>query len=69
MISHLRYIFKMGYIEPLGHWASLVAQMVKNLPEMQETWVRFLGGEDSLDKGIDRGAWQATVHEVTKSWT
>ena len=30
---------------------SLVAQMVKNLPVMQETWVRFLGGEDPLEKG------------------
>ena len=25
--------------------------MVKNLPVMQETWVRFLGGEDPLEKG------------------
>ena len=29
----------------------LVAQLVKNLPAMQETWVRFLGLEDPLDKG------------------
>ena len=46
---------------------------------MQETWVRSLGGEDPLEKGMathssilawripmDRGAWWATVHEVTK---
>ena len=32
--------------------ASLVAQMVKNLPEMQETQVRSLGWEDALEKGI-----------------
>ena len=32
-------------------WASLVAQMVKNLPAMQETPVRFLGWEDPLEKG------------------
>ena len=32
--------------------ASLVAQMVKNLPAMQETWVRCLGGEDPLEKGM-----------------
>ena len=32
-------------------WASLVAQLVKNLPAMQETWVRSLGGEDPLAKG------------------
>ena len=61
-------------------WASLVAQMVKNLPAMQETWVRSLGWEDALEEGMathpsiftwripmDRGAGQATVHEITKS--
>ena len=32
-------------------WASLVAQLVKNPPAMQETWVWFLGWEDSLEKG------------------
>ena len=32
--------------------ASLVAQIVKNLPAMQETWVRSLGQEDPLDKGM-----------------
>ena len=32
--------------------ASLVAQMVKNLPAMQETWVRSLGQEDRLEKGM-----------------
>ena len=30
--------------------ASLVAQLVKNLPAMQETWVRFLGWEDPLEE-------------------
>ena len=39
-----------GY--PLQYsWASLVAQLVKNPPAMQETWVRSLGWEDSLEKG------------------
>ena len=33
-------------------WASLMAQMVKNLPAMQETWVWTLGWEDSLEKGM-----------------
>ena len=33
-------------------WASLVAQMVKNLPSMQEAQVRSLGGKDTLDKGM-----------------
>ena len=31
--------------------ASLVAQLVKNLPAMQETWVRSLGWENPLKKG------------------
>ena len=31
-------------------WASLVAQRLKRLPAMQETWVRSLGQEDSLEK-------------------
>ena len=62
--------------------ASLVAQLVKSLPAMQETPVRFLGLEDPLEKGqathssllawripMDRGAWWATVHGVAKSRT
>ena len=32
-------------------WASLVAQLVKSLPTMQETWVQSLGWEDTLEKG------------------
>ena len=32
-------------------WASLVAQVVKNLPAMQEAWVLSLGWEDLLEKG------------------
>ena len=70
-----------GY--PLQYfWASLVAQLVKNLPAMQETWVQSPGWEDPLEKGkathssilawrvpMDRGAWQATVHGVAKSQT
>ena len=30
--------------------ASLIAQLVNNLPAMQETWVQFLGREDPLEK-------------------
>jgi len=33
-------------------WASLVAHLVKNSPAMQETWVRSLGLEDPLEKGM-----------------
>ena len=32
--------------------ASLVAQLVKNLPTMQETWVRSLAREDPLEEGM-----------------
>ena len=32
-------------------WASLVAELVKNLPAMWETWVQSLGWEDPLEKG------------------
>ena len=40
-----------GY--PLQYsWASLVAQLVKNLPAMRETYVRSLGWEDLLEKGL-----------------
>ena len=35
----------------LANWASLVAQLVKNLPAMRETWVQSLGWEDPLEKG------------------
>ena len=65
----------MGY--PLQYsWASLVAQLVKNLPAMWETWVRSLGWEDPLEKGKATHsnilAWRiprATVHGVAKSQT
>ena len=32
--------------------ASLVAQLVKNSPTMQDTWVQFLGWEDPLEEGM-----------------
>ena len=38
------------YME-LDYWASLVAQLVKNLPAVQETWIQSLGWEDPLEKG------------------
>ena len=42
-------------------WASLVVQMVKNLPAMWETWVQSLGWEDPLEKGI-------ATHSSILSW-
>ena len=41
-----------GTSYPLQYsWVSLVAQLVKNLPAMRETWVRSLGWEDPMEKG------------------
>ena len=41
-----------GHGYPLQYsWASLVAQLVKNPPAMQETWAQSLGWEDALEKG------------------
>ena len=37
---------------PILHWASLVAQTVKSLSAMRETWVRSLGWEDPLEEGM-----------------
>ena len=64
------------------YWASLVAQMVKNPPAMQETLDQPLGWEYPLEEDMathsnilagripmDRGAWWATVHGVAKSQT
>ena len=49
-----------GY--PLQYsWASLVAQLVKNLPAMLETWVRSLGLEDPLEKG-------KAIHSSILAW-
>ena len=63
-------------------FSSLIAQLVKTLPAMWETRVRSLGWEDPLKEGMaihsstlaggipmERGAWWATVHAVTKSQT
>ena len=59
--------------------ASLVAQTLKNLPAIQETWVQSLGWEGPLEEGMsthssvlawiipmDRVAWRATVYGVAK---
>ena len=40
-----------GLRDDFSIYASLVAQLVKNLPAAQETWVRSLGREDPLEKG------------------
>ena len=60
----------------------MVAEMVKNPPAVQETWIQSLGWEDPLEEdmaahssilgwsiSMDRGAWWATVHGIAKSDT
>ena len=46
--------------------ASLVAQVVKNPSAMQETWVRFLGGDDSVEKEM---ATHSSILAWEISWT
>ena len=72
---------EIGY--PLQYtWASLMAQLVKSLPAMWETWVQSLAWEDPLEENMathsdicawripmDREAWWATVHVATESET
>ena len=74
------YRSRLNFRRDFYSWASLLAQMVKNLPAMRETWVWSLGWEGLLGEGsghplqysclensMDRGAWQATVSRVPKS--
>jgi len=64
------------YILYIYIWASLVAQLVKSLPAMLETWVWSLGWEDTLEKesyplqysGLENSM-DCIVHGVAKSWT
>ena len=62
-----------GY--PLQYsWASLVAQIVKNLPAMRETWVQSLGWENLPEKGTSYTLQysileNSTVHGVAESQT
>ena len=66
-----------GIDYPLQYsWASPVSQLVKNPPAMQETWVRSLGWEDSLEEGMATHssilAWRipwTVVHGLAKSQT
>ena len=47
-------------------WASLVAQMVNNLPAMQKTWIQSLGLDDPLEKGM---ATHSTILTWRIPWT
>ena len=50
----------------VSEWASLVAQMVENLPAMQQILVQFLGLEDSLEKSM---ATHSSILAWEISWT
>ena len=72
---------KNGYVY-MHRWGFPHGSDSKESPAMWETWVQLLGWEDPLEEGMathssilswripmDRGAWQAPVHRVAKSWT
>ena len=91
MLAHTKYIsinfiiltiFKYKFqLEGIGYplqysWASLVVQLLKNQPAMQETWVQSLGWDEPLEKGKATQssilAWRipwTRVHGVAKSQT
>ena len=54
------HLYDFGLLEII-HWASLVAQTVKNPHAIQETWVRSLGWEDPLGEGM-------TTHSSIPAW-
>ena len=84
-VWYIFFIYTMEYNSAIKKNAistPLVAHLVKNPPATQETWVPSLGWEDPLEEGMathscipawrilmDRGAWWATVHGITKSQT
>ena len=60
-MSDFQVVYSNGFIP-----ASLVARTVKNLPAMQEAWVRFLGWEDPLEKGMST---HSSILAWKISWT
>ena len=88
MILHrefLKFLFPPHYFSYLPFPTPIkggLAQRLKCLPPMWETWVQSLGWENPLEEGMathssilarripmDRGGWRVTVHRITKSWT
>ena len=56
-----KYLLEFNKNSVCNTMASLVAQTVKRLPAMQETWVQFLGWEDPLEK-------EMAIHSSTLAW-
>ena len=59
--QHIYFREVFYFVLNYGQLASLVAQTVKRLPAMQETWVRSLGQEDPLEKEME-------THSSTLAW-
>ena len=69
MYNIQRYMFHYGMLYIMYyhiHTASLVAQLVKNLPARRETWARSLGREDPLEKEM---ATHSSILAWRISWT
>ena len=60
MLSQKEKVRDVG-LKNYQHWASLVAQRIKRLPAMQETWVRSQGWKDPLKK-------EMATHSSTLAW-
>ena len=61
MLLSISTVYSFLLLSRSALWASLVAQIVKNLPATQETGVRSLGGEDLLEKGM-------AIHSSILAW-
>ena len=59
--KQLSTILCMELVSSLHYRASLIAQKVKNLPAVQETWVQSLGQEDPLNKELE-------THSSMRAW-
>ena len=60
-MSQLVMLQKLNLNSSMKTWVSLVAQMVKNLPAVQETWVQSLGWEEPLEK-------ETATHSSILAW-
>ena len=61
IIYHIIIYIPIELENPYGQGASLVVQMIKSLPTMQETWLQSLAREDPLEKGM-------ATHSIILAW-
>ena len=68
VLQYYKVIESCSWEFPPSYWFSLVVQLIKNPPAMQETWIQTLGWEDSLEKGTGTHssilAWRIPDHIV-----